>query len=450
MKKRMLMLALFVVLAATLLMGCMRIDESFVVNADGSAKISAEILFGKQDLLDIMQETLEEEGETVTEQDLVEQLTQNGYQLVTKDGKEYFSYAEAETGNQSYTKLKDIYRNEQTPLLDIIRVETSKDDYISLTETSFEAAISANAMDLEKLFAGLDRSSLAEVAEMTEAAKEQLRKGEIHLSITFAAPVVNASEDAVLSADKKTVSFTVPFLNDNTKKLYAYCENDIVVEGVTSGVVYGRTVTYNIPEGVTATLNGSAVQGSVSSEKTGTYDLCLKAADGTQKSIYYEVDKKAPAIGNIKNNGVYSIKTEITISDAQSGIDSVTLDGKNIISELDITFSDKLSGLLQYNYELKELKEGKHTLAVSDKLGNTSSITFQIDKTAPKVTGVKNNKTYKKAVTIKVTDKNGVKSITLNGKKIKSGKKVSKNGSYKLVATDKAGNTKTIKFKIKK
>lgn len=74
-----------------------------------------------------------------------------------------------------------------------------------------------------------------------------------------------------------------------------------------------------------------------------------------------------------------------------------------------------------------------------------------IDKKAPTVTGVKNGVTYKKTVTIKYEDTNsGIKSAILNGTKIKSGTKVSKNGTYKLVVTDKAGNVKTVNFKIKK
>jgi hypothetical protein len=73
------------------------------------------------------------------------------------------------------------------------------------------------------------------------------------------------------------------------------------------------------------------------------------------------------------------------------------------------------------------------------------------DKVKPKVSGVKNGATYKKAVTVKFSDaETGVKSATLNGKKIKSGKKVSAKGSYTLIVTDKAGNKKTVKFKIKK
>lgn len=73
-----------------------------------------------------------------------------------------------------------------------------------------------------------------------------------------------------------------------------------------------------------------------------------------------------------------------------------------------------------------------------------------LDKTKPTIKGVKNGTTYKKAVTIKFSDKSGIRKATLNGKKIKSGTKVKKNGSYTLIVTDKAGNSRTVRFKIRK
>lgn len=75
---------------------------------------------------------------------------------------------------------------------------------------------------------------------------------------------------------------------------------------------------------------------------------------------------------------------------------------------------------------------------------------YNTDKTKPSVSGVKNGKTYKKSVTIKYSDASGIKSAKLNGKKFKSGTKVSKSGSYTVSVTDKNGNTRTVKFKIKK
>lgn len=105
-----------------------------------------------------------------------------------------------------------------------------------------------------------------------------------------------------------------------------------------------------------------------------------------------------------------------------------------------------------YSFSVK--KNGDYTIMLQDTAGARYSVVYNvkgIDRTKPKVTGVKNNKKYKKAVKIKFSDKQtGIKSAKLNGKKIKSGKKVSKKGSYKLVVIDKAGNKTTIKFKIKK
>lgn len=76
---------------------------------------------------------------------------------------------------------------------------------------------------------------------------------------------------------------------------------------------------------------------------------------------------------------------------------------------------------------------------------------FTVDSTAPCVKGVKNGKMYKHAVTIRVSDTvSGIKSITLNGKKISSTKKITKNGAYKLIAVDKVGHKKTIRFSINK
>ena len=71
------------------------------------------------------------------------------------------------------------------------------------------------------------------------------------------------------------------------------------------------------------------------------------------------------------------------------------------------------------------------------------------DTKKPTVKGVKNKKTYKKAVKIKFSDVSGIKKATLNGKKIKSGKKVKKKGKYTLIIIDKAGNKIKIKFRIK-
>lgn len=119
---------------------------------------------------------------------------------------------------------------------------------------------------------------------------------------------------------------------------------------------------------------------------------------------------------------------------------------KNTLQQMDIGEDGKI---VTY-YSMKSFKEGKHTLTAKDKFGNTAVLSFNLDKTAPTVRGVKNKGVYKKTVMVKVSDKSGIQSIKLNGKSIKSGKRITKKGAYKLVAIDKAGNKKVMRFIIKK
>ena len=116
---------------------------------------------------------------------------------------------------------------------------------------------------------------------------------------------------------------------------------------------------------------------------------------------------------------------------------------------------DKLEQLIVNG---EKLETGKQIELEEDGIYNIDIVTDCAEKSvvvvkdtkAPKVTGVKNNKTYSKKVTIKYSDDvSGIKSAKLNGKRIKSGKKVKKAGDYTLVVTDKAGNKTTVKFSIK-
>ena len=90
-----------------------------------------------------------------------------------------------------------------------------------------------------------------------------------------------------------------------------------------------------------------------------------------------------------------------------------------------------------YEFEKEKTCEIKVTL----NSGYSKSFTFTYDHTAPKIK-VKKNK-------ITVTDNDGVKKITLNGKKISSGKKVTKKGTYQVKAWDNAGNVAKYRFKVK-
>ena len=91
-----------------------------------------------------------------------------------------------------------------------------------------------------------------------------------------------------------------------------------------------------------------------------------------------------------------------------------------------------------------------YTVTAKDYYGNEAVKTFTIkDTKKPTVSGVKNGKTYIGAKVVKFKDNCGIAKATLNGKKISSGKKISKKGSYKLVVTDINGLKTIVSFKIK-
>ncbi len=139
---------------------------------------------------------------------------------------------------------------------------------------------------------------------------------------------------------------------------------------------------------------------------------------------------------NVTNKKVYNKAVTVSVTDA-SGIKTAKYK-KNSGKYYSFSRSKKLT------------TNGKYTVVVTDYYGNKTVKSFTIkDNKKPTVSGVAQNKTYKSKRTLKFSDNCGVKSATLNGKKISSGKVVSKKGTYKLVVTDVNGLKKVVNFKIK-
>ena len=118
--------------------------------------------------------------------------------------------------------------------------------------------------------------------------------------------------------------------------------------------------------------------------------------------------------------------------------------------------------------EIKEVKEADWTIyskafflmpdneyviyvKVTDKAGNVtylSSDGIVLDATPARITGIESGKAYTKSRTMKVTDKY-LASVSVDGKEVTLDKDgnytlIPKNDTYKIIATDKAGNTTTV------
>ena len=147
-------------------------------------------------------------------------------------------------------------------------------------------------------------------------------------------------------------------------------------------------------------------------------------------------EETAPTISGVTNKKVYNKPITIKVNDASGIAEAAYRKGSAAAVSFDLTQTLK--------------KNGTYTVTAKDYYGNEAVKTFTIkDTKKPTVSGVKNGKTYIGAKVVKFKDNCGIAKATLNGKKISSGKKISKKGSYKLVVTDINGLKTIVSFKIK-
>ncbi|WP_043931158.1 Ig-like domain-containing protein [Bacillus sp. EB01] len=198
--------------------------------------------------------------------------------------------------------------------------------------------------------------------------------------------------------------------------------NAPLVSGVENSASYNKDVTPTFEEG-TATLNGSPFKSGEVIKAEGDYTLVVTDGAGNKTTVKFTIDKSAPVISGVENNKVYKSEVTPTFNEGTATLNGSAFSKGKVISS-----------------------DGAYTLVVTDKAGNTSTVKFTIDKTAPKVTGVTNNAYYNRDITVLFNEG----AATLNGAAFKSGAVVKNPGVYTLVVTDLAGNKTTVKFTIDK
>lgn len=163
----------------------------------------------------------------------------------------------------------------------------------------------------------------------------------------------------------------------------------------------------------------------------GSYTLTVIDSAFNEITISFTIDATAPVIFGVENNKVYK---EATIKVTDEYLESVVV---NELDEEELLTSSKLFNI-----------EGTYTVIAKDEAGNSTTVTFTIDRTKPVITGVTDGSYYNYDVTPIITD-NNLKNATLkfNGSHIKSykvGDTLTEEGTYTLVATDLAMNKSTL------
>jgi tetratricopeptide (TPR) repeat protein len=171
---------------------------------------------------------------------------------------------------------------------------------------------------------------------------------------------------------------------------------------------------------VTATTNeGTLNSTSHTFTENRTFDFVATDDAGnvtTQSVTITNIDKTAPIVTGVQNNGYYNINKTITFNEG-----AATLDGNTFISGSTVS------------------EEKNHTLIVTDLAGNSTKVIFSIDKTAPVITIIPYTTTPNaSSVTVTATTNEGTLNTTTHT--------FTENGSFNFVATDAAGNvtTKTV------
>lgn len=149
-----------------------------------------------------------------------------------------------------------------------------------------------------------------------------------------------------------------------------------------------------------------------------------EAGNVTRKTVSVSnIDKTPPTVSNVINGFAYNTNVVPTFNEG-----TATLNGEAFTSASTVS------------------SEGSYTLIVVDAVGNSTTVSFTIDKTAPVVSGVVNNQNYNTDVT--PTFNEG--TATLNGNTFISGTTVAAEGIYTLLVRDVAGNETTVSFRIDK
>lgn len=221
----------------------------------------------------------------------------------------------------------------------------------------------------------------------------------------------------------------------------------------------------------TDTLNGS-----VESDNSTVEFYVKNTADGTiseMVTVNYKLDKVAPngkvsfdertGWEDLVNTITFGLfyKDEVTVKaeagDALSGVATVEfIEAAKAMTAEELKNSDTNWETLPAEGKKVTFKDAKqfiYYIRITDKAGNMTYISTdgaEYDNTVPVISGIEDGKTYYTTQKVSVTDKN-IYSILVNDEE--ATKDIILDGNvdkeYEIVATDKAGNSKTVNVKMK-
>ncbi|MDD4035848.1 MAG: DUF5011 domain-containing protein [Bacilli bacterium] len=247
----------------------------------------------------------------------------------------------------------------------------------------------------------------------------------------------------ITATDKAGNSTTITFTNDRIMP---------IINGIEDGASYRDNVLMTIKEKNVASVTSNDQQISIDGLKQykfrdeGDYRVVVTDKAGNSTTKTFTIDKTAPVI-TVNNQPVkdfYNVSHEV-IKVTDSNLKTVVgkADGALFVNEEPINGEFSKTVSLEKTYEI----------TATDKAGNSTTITFTNDRIMPIINGIEDGASYRDNVLMTIKEKN-VASVTSNDQQISiDGLKQYKfrdEGDYRVVVTDKAGNSTTKTFAIDK
>ena len=257
--------------------------------------------------------------------------------------------------------------------------------------------------------------------------------------------------------------------NENPTMIYKpgifYIEENSENVDLTSYGFEAIVMTVDIKEPIVET-NATSTDGTKAifdySKLQGKTKLYAYSVTG---KVYVDSDTELPKISGVKDNGIYQTCPYIEVSD-NVGVSKIVVNGVSAVRrEYTSTINGKTTKVSDWADEASGnpviKKNGKNKFEVYDLKGNKAEVTFTLDNKKPIIKGVKSNKKYKKNTKVYFKDINGIKKVTIKGKKqklkaVKSGKykgysyvKLSKKGKQTIKVYDKVNNIAKITITVK-
>lgn len=176
----------------------------------------------------------------------------------------------------------------------------------------------------------------------------------------------------------------------------------------------------------------------------GKYVFTLEDSAGNSSTATYIVDKTAPVI----NAGNIASKTSVSATSTYS----------NAETAVTMTYSLNGASAVAYTSGRSLTAEGKYVITATDAVGNSSTATLYVDKTAPVLNYTETSRTSVSATwtvganespvtaTYVYTSIGGTAASTVYN----SGQALTSEGKYVITATDKAGNVSTATLYVDK